>query len=168
MRAAPLPPLMPTFTHESTVDAPLDEVWAFHDGVDGLLALTPGFLHLNVEHMVDEAGEPTSGPLEPGDRVSLAMRPFGILPTTRWTSRIVDMVEEDGRAEFVDEMLDGPFAEWIHTHSFEAAGDTTICRDRVDYRPSIWMGDGIGWPGVHAVLAAVFRYRHRELTRRLE
>lgn len=160
---------MPTYTHESTVEAPLDVVWSFHDGVDGLLALTPDFLHLRVDGMVDEAGDPTSGPLEPGDRVSLSMKPFGVLPRVSWTSLIVDEVEEDGRAEFVDEMVAGPFDRWVHTHTFEAAdGDeATVCRDRVEYRPSLWMGDGLGWPAVHLVLALVFRYRHRELARRL-
>lgn len=158
---------MPTYTHESTVDAPLDVVWSFHDGADGLIALTPDALRLGVDDMVDEAGEPTSGPLEPGDRISLSMRPFGVLPRISWTSRIVEETESDDRAEFVDEMISGPFDRWVHTHTFEADGDATVCRDRVEYRPSIWMGDGLGWPAVHVVLSLVFWYRHRELQRRL-
>jgi ligand-binding SRPBCC domain-containing protein len=56
----------------------------------------------------------TSGPIGPGQQVTLQARHFGIW--WRMTSKIVVY---DRPWRFVDEMQRGPFAAWRHEHRFE-------------------------------------------------
>lgn len=155
---------MAQYRRQTRVRAPLDEVWAFHSTVDGLTALTPGWMHLRVESVrgPDSAADP--GVLDAGSEVSLSMRPFGVGPRRRWTSRIVERERRDDEAWFRDEMVEGPFPRWVHTHRFAADGDATVVTDGVDYalpllpRPL----SPLGWP----FFEPLFAYRHRR-TRRL-
>ena len=161
---------MSVYERSVRVEAPLSEVWEFHSTPAGLTALTPDWTGLSVEAIrlptesgmeaVDAASEdpPT---LVAGSELDLSVRPLGVGPRQTWTSRIVDRRIDDGVARFVDDMVDGPFAHWEHTHSFYADGETTLLRDRVEYR---FPGGRIG--GAVSPLAVVgfepmFRYRHR-------
>lgn len=154
---------MTVYSKESRVDAPLDEVWAFHGRIEGLVALTPDFLGLRVEEVRGE-----SDPLTVGTEVRLSVRPFGVGPRQAWTSRIVERRREESRAVLRDEMVDGPFERWTHTHEFVADGDATVLRDRVAYRlpggPVGPLASALAWPG----LALAFRYRHRKTRELLE
>lgn len=159
---------MATYQRAVRVDAPLEEVWAFHSRIDGLEALTPDWMNLRVEEIRGPDGEASGDDavLEPGTAVRLSMRPFGAGPRQRWTSRITRREAGDGAAVFADEMVDGPFPEWHHTHYFYADGDDrTLVRDRVEYRLPV-VGDlfGLGWVGFEPM----FRDRHRRTKRRLE
>ncbi|MFP5364713.1 MAG: SRPBCC family protein [Thermoleophilia bacterium] len=49
-------------------------------------------------------------------------------------SWLTEISEWDPPHRFVDEQLEGPYALWHHTHTFEADGDETIMRDVVRYR----------------------------------
>jgi ligand-binding SRPBCC domain-containing protein len=159
---------MPTYARTTRVAAPFDEVWAFHATADGLEALTPEFMHLDVEQITGPEGDPDPEVLEPGSRIEASMQPFGVGPRQRWTSVIEEREEREGAAYFVDSMADGPFPEWEHTHAFFADGDETVVRDRVEYRlPLGGIGDALGpvsWVGFEPM----FRYRHRETKRLLE
>ena len=159
---------MPTYRHESRVRAPLAEVWEFHSKIEGLEALTPVFANLRVESARGSDGEPDPEILEEGAAVDLSVRPFGVGPRQAWTSTIVERREESGAALFRDEMRDGPFPHWVHTHSFYADGGDTIARDRVEYR--LPFGDLGRLAGPFAVIGfePVFRYRHAETKRLLE
>ncbi len=144
------------------MDAPLETVWEFHGRIEGLLELTPAFLGLRVEEMRGD----DDGILTVGTEVRLSMRPFGVGPRQAWTSEIVERRREEGRAVFRDEMVEGPFPRWEHTHEFVADGDVTLLRDRVGYRlpggPVEPLTSALARPG----LALAFRYRHRQ-TRQL-
>jgi ligand-binding SRPBCC domain-containing protein len=48
-------------------------------------------------------------------------------------SWLTEIKEWDPPHRFVDEQLEGPYALWHHTHTFEADGDATIMRDVVRY-----------------------------------
>ena len=37
---------MPTYRRTTRIAAPIDEVWAFHSTIDGLVALTPDWMPL--------------------------------------------------------------------------------------------------------------------------
>ena len=104
--------------------------------------------------------------LEAGATVTLSVRPFGVGPRQRWTSRIVESGRSDGVATFRDAMVEGPFPHWVHTHRFVADGDETVVVDRVDYRLPLLPGpaSALGRPA----LEALFAYRHRATRRRLE
>ncbi|WP_137283267.1 SRPBCC family protein [Halorussus salinisoli] len=159
---------MAIYQREVRVGAPLDEVWAFHSRIDGLEALTPDWMNLRVEGVRGPDGSARDdGVLETGTTVRMSMRPFGVGPRQRWTSRITRRDEGDGTAVFEDVMEDGPFPEWHHSHSFYAvADDETLVRDRVEYELPV-VGDllgPLGWIGFEPM----FRNRHRRTKRILE
>lgn len=152
---------MPTYTRRTRVDAPLSAVWAFHSRVTGLEALTPGFLHLDVEAVRGPDGESDPEVLMQGSEIEMSLRPFGVGPRQRWTSVITDRGENDGVAWFHDEMRGGPFPRWEHIHRFSSDGDGTVIDDRVHYRlPFGPLGRALGPLGVVG-FEPMFRYRHR-------
>jgi ligand-binding SRPBCC domain-containing protein len=158
---------MPSYMRETRVDAPLDEVWAFHSKVSGLEALTPGFMNLEVEGVTGPDGEPNPEVLEPGSRIEMAMRPGGIGPRQTWTSVITDRGEREGSAYFRDEMEGGPFPQWVHTHRFFADDGATIVHDQVEYSLPV-VGGALGPLGNWVGFEPMFRYRHRKTRELLE
>ncbi len=70
----------------------------------------------------------TSGPIGPGQQVTLQARHFGIW--WRMTAKIVDY---DRPWRFVDEMQRGPFAAWRHEHRFEQHPTGTRMVDTAQY-----------------------------------
>lgn len=159
---------MPTYSRRARVAAPLSRVWAFHSHVDGLEALTPGFMNLRVEAVRSPGGETDPKLLDVGTEVRLSVRPFGVGPRRRWTSRVTDRVESEGSAWFRDEMVDGPFSRWVHTHQFFGDGNRTVVVDRVEYElPCGLVGEALG-PVAVAGFEPLFRERHRRTRRQLE
>ena len=157
---------MASYERETVVKAPLDRVWEFHSSVDGLEALTPDFMHLEVQSVVGPDGEPDPEVLEAGSRVHVSTRPFGVGPEQAWTSVIVERRGDAESAMFRDVMEDGPFDRWEHTHRFLAEGEGTRVVDHVEYQlPGGGVGrvlSPLGWLG----LEPMFRERHRR-TRKL-
>lgn len=153
---------MATYTRSVRVDAPLEGVWDFHSRIEGLETLTPDWMHMVVEDVRGPDGDPDPGVLETGSVAVTSVRPFDVGPRQGWTSEIVERERDERSARFVDEMTDGPFAEWEHTHLFYAAGEGTIVCDRVEYA---FPGGGVGravsplaWVGFEPM----FLYRHRK------
>jgi ligand-binding SRPBCC domain-containing protein len=159
---------MATYQREVRVDAPLDEVWAFHSAIDGLEALTPDWMNLRVEAIRGPDGDPDPEVLAPGTRIRLAARPFDVGPPQRWVSEITRRERGDGAAVFEDVMHGGPFETWRHTHQFFAADRGTLIRDRVEYEfpggPIGRAAGPLGWVGFEPM----FRYRHRRTKELLE
>jgi ligand-binding SRPBCC domain-containing protein len=159
---------MPTYERTTRVAAPLSDVWEFHSRVEGLEALTPGFMNLRVEQTVGPDGEADPDVLESGARIDMSMRPFGVGPRQTWTSVIGARQAHDGAAYFRDTMEGGPFPTWEHTHLFYADGGTTICRDRVNYRlPGGRLGR-LAEPLGDLGFGPMFAGRHRKTKQLLE
>jgi ligand-binding SRPBCC domain-containing protein len=159
---------MATFTHASRVDAPFENVWEFHSTGDGLVALTPGFANLRVEATRGPDGESDPDELVEGTEIDVSMRPFGVGPRQRWTSRIVERERGHEEGFFVDEMVEGPFAHWRHTHRFDAEGEGTLMQDRVEWALP---GGAAGRLAAHLGIVGLepaFRYRHRRARKLLE
>ncbi|WP_266079791.1 SRPBCC family protein [Haladaptatus caseinilyticus] len=157
---------MATYQREVWVDAPFDEVWRFHSTTDGLEALTPKWMNLRVEEVRGPGGESNPDVLEAGTQIRLSLRPLGVGPRQRWVSTITRREEDDGSAIFQDEMNDGPFPEWTHTHQFHAGNGKTLVRDRVEYRfPAL--GE-TGSPLAKVGFEPMFRYRHEKTKELLE
>ena len=157
---------MARYQRRTRVAAPLDEVWAFHSRIDGLEALTPGWMNLRVEAVRGPDGEADSAVLETGTRIQLSVRPFDVGPRQSFVSRIVAREEGDGTARFVDDMVDGPFRHWEHTHRFFADGDETIVEDDVEY--AFPLGDVVLGPLSVVGFEPMFRYRHKKTRELLE
>jgi ligand-binding SRPBCC domain-containing protein len=159
---------MATYTRETRVRAPFDEVWEFASTVDGLDALTPDFMNLEVRSVTGPDGDPDPEILTAGSRIDLAMQPFGVGPRQEWTSVITERTEDEGAAMFHDVMEGGPFPTWEHTHEFFADGDETVVSDRVEYElPGGALGRAVsplGWVGFEPM----FRGRHRKTKELLE
>ena len=159
---------MDTYERSVRVRAPFEAVWEFHSDESGLVALTPGWMKLEVEEITGPDGEPDPDVLEVGSILRSSVRPLGIGPRQSWTSEIVAREREDGTAYFRDIMTDGPFGEWAHTHHFYADGDETIIRDHVEYElPMGALGRGVG-PLAVIGFEPFFRYRHKQTRELLE
>lgn len=156
---------MATYERRTRLAVPLETVWEFHASIGGLRALTPDWMRLRVEAVIGPSGEHEPAVLEAGTEVRLSVRPFGVGRRTRWTSRITDREEEPGEAWFRDEMVDGPFRRWVHTHRFRADAGGTIVVDHVDFAlPRVPWLSPLAKPG----FGAMFRHRHRRLHELLE
>lgn len=158
---------MAVFERGTEIRAPLEAVWAFHSTVDGLVAVSPGWLGLRVESVVGPDGESDPDVLVVGSEVTLSVRPLGIGPRRTWTSRVTRRKHRGEAAVLADEMVDGPFRRWHHTHRFDAIAGGTRLTDRVEYELPLGPArglSGLARPG----LAAMFAARHRRTKRRLE
>ena len=132
---------------------PRPEVFAFFSDARNLQRITPAFLHFEVL---------TPGPIEmrAGALIDYRLTLRGI--PLRWRSEIT-VWEPPQR--FADIQLRGPYAEWVHTHTFEEEDGGTLVRDSVRYR--LW-GPGFLTGTVNKVLVApetkrIFEFRHHAL-----
>lgn len=135
------------------VEAPAAEVFRWHARPGALERLTPPWTRIEVL-------ERTGGG-EDGSRAVLRVRlgPLGL----RWVAERRDAIE--GR-QFRDVQVEGPFARWAHTHSFEPDGPAScIVEDRVDYAlPLGALGRLLGGRRLaRRLLDRLFAYRHRIL-----
>jgi ligand-binding SRPBCC domain-containing protein len=158
---------MSVYERETRVRAPFEEVWDFHSRAEGLEALTPGFMHLRVERIIGPDGD-SPDHLEKGARIDSTVRPFGVGPRQGWTSVIVTRKEHDGAAMFTDEMEDGPFPYWQHTHSFYADGPETLIRDHVEYELPFGSLSRVASQFGTIGFEPMFRYRHWKTGKLLE
>ena len=140
---------------ELTLDLPLEQVFAFFADAANLEAITPRFLRFRVI-------TPTPIAMGAGALIDYRLRLHGI-PLT-WKTEIT---EWDPPHRFVDTQLRGPYAEWVHTHTFEDDNGGTRIRDHVRYRlPGFWPITAIA----NALLVArdtrqIFDYRRATLER---
>lgn len=158
---------MATYERETYIDAPLEDVWEFHSRVDGLEALTPGWMGLSIQAIRGPDGEPDPEVLEAGAEIDMELRPLGVTstPAGTWTSVIAERTKSDERGLFKDEMRGGPFTRWVHVHQFRREGDGTRIRDTVHYElPKI----GRLSPFAVVGFEPMFRYRHRKTKELLE
>jgi uncharacterized protein (TIGR01777 family) len=120
--------------YSSVVNAPVADVFAWHERPGALPRLLPAWQPLKV---VQEASSLADG--------QAVLRLPG---RVRWVAQHSD---EDPPRRFVDELVSLPL-HWRHTHTFEAIGDAaTRVVDRVDT------------PVPGSFLLQTFRYRHQQL-----
>jgi ligand-binding SRPBCC domain-containing protein len=100
---------MATFVQRCRIAAPAEVVFGWHASPGALERLTPPWERVTV-------AERTGG-IEDGSRVVLRV---GVGPLrVGWTA--IHRGNVEGR-QFRDEQVEGPFARWIHTHSFQPDG----------------------------------------------
>ena len=136
---------MSRFVRSVVIEAPVDQVFAFHEREDALQLLTPAFPPV---HLISR-----SGGIEVGARVVLRVLLF------RWVA--LHTAYEKDRL-FVDEQIAGPFAKWTHRHEFESFGNRTRLTDRIEYElpGGRLINRLLGWT-VTPGLARMFDHRHR-------
>lgn len=140
------------FVRTLRVPVPVNTLFDWHEREGAFERLAPPWQHVRVIER--------SGGIRDGATATIEVKTLGI--GSRWTVKHRDYVQN---VRFVDEMTGGPFARWVHTHSFAAEGDATSrLDDRVEYAlPLDGLGDlAAGW-FVRDTLERTFRYRHAVL-----
>ena len=138
-----------TFSRSLRVPVPVRDLFAWHERPGAFERLAPPWQDVRV--LSREGG------IRDGATVTLEVRTLGV--PSRWTVRHRDYVPD---TQFVDEMHDGPFARWVHTHGFAADGaHAAVLTDAVQYAlPLDGLGDLVAGGFVRRTLERTFRYRH--------
>ena len=141
------------FEREQVIDRPPAEVFEFFSAAGNLQAITPRSLHFRFE-------SPPPARLQAGSEIRYRLKINGV--PVRWVSRIADW---DPPHRFSDLQVHGPYAYWLHTHTFNALSDgRTQMRDHVAYRvPFGLLGEAARRLFVERQLRALFDYRERAL-----
>jgi ligand-binding SRPBCC domain-containing protein len=158
---------MPTVQYETTIAAPLERVWAFHEDILGALpALSPPKAQVRVES--------ADLPARVGTKVVLTAK-APLRGRVRWvavytTHEPPHAVVFGEEARFVDEQESGPFKFWRHEHEFERLdAKSTRMVDRITYKvpfgPIGWLADVLV---IRRTLDAMFKHRHAATKRALE
>ncbi len=141
---------MEKFEWASLLDVNVKEAFAWHARPGAIERLSPPWDPLEVVSR--------EGGILPGARVVLRMK-AGPVPYL-WQARHTRYKEN---RLFEDEMVRGPFAEWTHTHAFEAVGDHR-CRlkDTVQFKmPLDVISHPLAGPIIRGQLNRIFAFRHR-------
>jgi len=143
------------YHHHFTVKAPLNAVAAFHRRSASMGAITPPPVIVRIHRAPPLLGE--------GDEMAFTMW-LGPLPI-HWVARI----EQVTPISFVDRQVRGPFAEWVHHHTFVPLEDGTT--QIVDHVQAVASAHGF-WKlvgmGMWLNLPILFAFRAWKTRRLLE
>ena len=137
-----------TFEYRSVIPTTMDAIQQFHEDARALTLLTPP--PLIVQIVRDDRVSLTEGEIE-------FKLWFGPVPV-RWLAR-----HEPGSTatSFVDRMITGPMALWVHEHSFRPTVDGIELADHVTLaHPSGWRGVLTRFVFDGLPLRLLFAYRH--------
>ncbi len=145
---------MESFVRSTILEAPPEQVYAWHARPGAIERLTPPWEAIRV---VDR-----SGGIDNGARTTLQV---GLGPV--WVDWVAEHCDHEPGRGFRDIQLKGPFPRWEHRHAFvPVEGGGTRLEDTIEYELPL------GQPGhllaagcVHRRLDRTFAYRHR-VTRR--
>lgn len=150
---------MKEYTLDVTTRLPLprDQVFAFFSDIANLGVITPPELHFRII-------TPQPVHLHSGSLIDYTIRLYGV--PMRWRTEIT---EWNPPHEFADQQLRGPYALWLHTHTFEEAdaGRETVMRDNVRYALPLDPLGRLAHPVVRRQLERIFRYRKQAVARAL-
>lgn len=135
------------FETQLEIDRPIDEVFAFFSDAQNLERITPAELRFTILTPMPIA-------IRQGTLIDYRLRLFGI--PIGWRTLIS---EWNPPHSFTDEQLRGPYAQWIHRHSFEAVGNRTMMRDQVRYRVPLGPFGNLFHPLVRRQVARIFEHR---------
>lgn len=142
------------YLHRFRVAAPLAEVASFHQNYASMSAITPPPIRVELHRLPATSS---------GGEMDFTLW-FGPLPI-RWVAQI----EDGSDTGFTDRQLRGPFAAWVHRHTFVAVDvHTTDVIDQIALRLKphfLWGPIGLGF---RLGLPVLFAYRGWRTRRLLE
>lgn len=143
-------------TSQQWVPAPREECFAFFSDAANLEALTPPFLRFRIL-------TPLPIEMRAGALIEYRLSLLGVpMP---WLTRIEDWRPGEG---FTDVQLRGPYARWVHRHSFTPAAWGTWVRDEVEYAlPLAPLSGPVHGLFVQPRLREIFAYRRKAIARLL-
>jgi len=146
---------MSTYIRESSIQAPAEVVFAFHQRPDALQLLIPPWEKVTVEK------PPAS--LAVGTQVIL-INQMGPLKL-RW---VAEHTAYDPPRMFMDVQKSGPFRRWEHRHLvIPTSPESSILRDEVTYElPLGFVGRFFGGWFARSKIDRMFAFRH-EVTKRI-
>lgn len=138
------------------IERSLDATFDFFGDAYNLEKITPEFLRFKIL-------TPRPIAMKAGTLIDYSLSLFGL--PFKWQTLIEQW--EPG-VKFVDRQVTGPYALWVHTHTFKALGpERTLMQDRVEYQiPLGFLGDIAHVLFVEETLRKIFDYR-AEVTARL-
>ena len=143
------------YRHRYKLNAPLTQAAEFHRQAASMAAITPPPIIVRMHQ--------SPAILEEGDEMDFTLW-LGPLPL-HWLARI-ENVSPNG---FTDRQLRGPFAEWVHRHTFVSVDEqTTAVMDEITLRlrsHPLWWLVGIG---MRTGLPVLFAYRGWKTRRMLQ
>lgn len=141
------------FACEQSVDAPLEEVFAFFSEARNLEAITPDLLRFSI----------TKAPpvMQRGAQIEYKLRLRGL--NVGWKTMIARW---DPPRAFVDVQLHGPYALWQHTHTFTPEGGRVRMNDEVLYALPLAPFSRLGEPLVRRDVAEIFAHRRAAIAER--
>ena len=141
---------MPThlLEREQWIGRSVEDVFAFFSNAENLARITPPWLTFRIL-------SPTPIAMEIGTRIAYQIRWRFV--RMNWISEIVDW---QPNRSFVDRQIEGPYALWHHTHSFQRDVAGTLMRDTVRYElPLGPLGNIAHRLKVKSDLESIFDYR---------
>lgn len=141
-----------TLRTEQFVPAPLEHVFAFFSRPENLEKITPAHLHFSIL-------TPSPIKMRVGTSIDYRIRIRGV--PRRWRTLISYY---DPPHRFVDEQLYGPYAKWVHRHTFTRVEGGTRITDEVEYAmPFGMIGRFVHWAFVRWELETIFSYRRTSI-----
>ena len=142
------------FETEQAVAAGIEDTFAFFSDAANLDAITPPSLDFTIR-------TPLPIEMREGALIEYRLRLLGI--PIRWVTRIDEWMP---RRSFADTQLRGPYAVWVHHHSFTPHGSGTQIPDRVDYAlPLPSLSAPIHALFVRPMIERIFAYRREVIAR---
>lgn len=144
------------YSRSVVINAPIDDVFHFHDNTDNLLKITPPSIKVAIE----SRGTPGLG-----YEVRLRVRQFGVM-TMNWHVRITEYVAP---TRMVDEQVRGPFTLWRQIRDLRTVpGGTELC-DTVEYSvPFGILGRLANRLVIHREITRMFAHRQQATKQLLE
>jgi ligand-binding SRPBCC domain-containing protein len=130
---------------------PRSAVFPFFASAENLAAITPPELEFRLV-------TPVPIEMRAGTLLDYSIRIAGV--RLRWRSEITHW---DPPHAFVDTQARGPYARWVHTHTFTAVGGETHVDDVVEYRLRFGPLGRLAHPLVRRQLDHIFRFRSQAI-----
>jgi ligand-binding SRPBCC domain-containing protein len=143
------------FSHTFEVAAPIEKVWLFYTDISHLGMITPPEMKLRIVKCT------TDRQIAEGTEVWLE---GNLVMKSRWHSRITYLKPY----VYIDEMLEGRFRVWKHTHTFEPRDTGTKVIDTIDFELPYGLLGKVLEAYVEKQLAKIFAQRKESTIRVLK